>query len=139
MPLESRLVQSAHERPLIAVVGPEAPAERKAALTEAGVTLIEVGAGEGGGVDFAQALKELADRGFSRVLAEGGAEVAASLVSGDFVDEVVILRAPVVVGPDGVRALAGMALSAIQRSPRYRLIETGVVGEDDMRRYVRSS
>ncbi len=80
----------------------------------------------------------LAERGFSRILAEGGAEVAASLVAGDFVDEVVILRAPVVVGTDGVRALAGMAMSAVERSPRYRLIETSSVGDDQLRRYVRA-
>ena len=35
-----------------------------------------------------------------------------------------------VVGPDGVRALGGYALSAIERSPRYRQIETAMLGED---------
>jgi diaminohydroxyphosphoribosylaminopyrimidine deaminase/5-amino-6-(5-phosphoribosylamino)uracil reductase len=45
----------------------------------------------------------------------------------------------VVVGLDGVRALGGMALSALERSPRYRLIETAYVGEDVMRRYVRAA
>jgi diaminohydroxyphosphoribosylaminopyrimidine deaminase/5-amino-6-(5-phosphoribosylamino)uracil reductase len=46
-------------------------------------------------------------------------------------------RAPVVVGPDGVRALAGQALSAIERSPRYRLADDAVIGEDRLRRYLR--
>jgi len=138
LPLQSRLVQSARQRPLMVIVGPEALSERKSALTEAGVTVIEVDAGPGGGVDFSGALAALAARGFARVLAEGGAEVAASLVSGDLVDEVVIFRAPVVVGPDGVRALAGMALSAVERTPRYRLIDTGWAGDDQMRRYVRA-
>ena len=72
------------------------------------------------------------------MFAEGGAEVAASLVAGDLIDEVVIFRAPVVVGPNGVRALSGTALSAIERSPRYRLVETAIVGDDTMRRYVRT-
>jgi diaminohydroxyphosphoribosylaminopyrimidine deaminase / 5-amino-6-(5-phosphoribosylamino)uracil reductase len=52
---------------------------------------------------------------------------------------VIILRAPVVVGPDGVRALGGMALSAIERSPRYLLVETMPVGEDTLRHYVRAA
>ena len=51
--------------------------------------------------------------------------------------EAVIFRAPVVVGPNGVRALGGTALSALERSPRYRQIETTVAGVDIMRRYVR--
>jgi diaminohydroxyphosphoribosylaminopyrimidine deaminase/5-amino-6-(5-phosphoribosylamino)uracil reductase len=52
-------------------------------------------------------------------------------------DEVVLFRAPVVVGADGVRALGGYALSAIERSPRFRQIEASAVGEDQMRRYLR--
>jgi hypothetical protein len=32
-----------------------------------------------------------------------------------------------------------MALSAIERSPRYRLIDTAPVGEDVMRRYIRAA
>jgi diaminohydroxyphosphoribosylaminopyrimidine deaminase/5-amino-6-(5-phosphoribosylamino)uracil reductase len=54
------------------------------------------------------------------------------------VDEVILFRAPVVVGPNGVRALAGQALSAIERSPRYRLVEDAVRGEDRKFRYVRA-
>ena len=137
MPLDSVLVQSASQTPLIAVVGPEAEEARKADLAKAGASIIEVGEGEGG-LDLNELLDELSERGFTRVFAEGGAEVAASLISGDLVDEVLIFRAPVVVGADGVRALAGLALSAIERSPRYRLIDTVAVGEDTMRHYVRT-
>jgi diaminohydroxyphosphoribosylaminopyrimidine deaminase/5-amino-6-(5-phosphoribosylamino)uracil reductase len=138
LPLDSRLVESAREFPLIVVVGPEAPDDRKAALTEAGAKIIEVSAGPGG-VDLEETLEALAKEGFSRVLAEGGSEVAASLVSADLLDEVVLFRAPVVVGPDVVRALAGTALSAIERNPRYRVVETAIVGDDQMRRYFRAA
>jgi diaminohydroxyphosphoribosylaminopyrimidine deaminase/5-amino-6-(5-phosphoribosylamino)uracil reductase len=138
LPVDSRLVQSAKETPLIAVVGPTAPAENKAALMKSGAGLVEV-EGSGEKLDLQAVLGALSDRGFTRVLAEGGAKVAAALVAGDLVDEVVIFRAPVVVGPDGVHALAGTALSAIERSPRYCLAETTPVGDDTMRRYVRAA
>ena len=134
--LESNLVQTARDVPLIVVVGPQAPEVNKSALAAAGATIVPVDAASGG-IDLRQALEALAGKGFSRVFAEGGAEVAASLVAGDLIDEVVIFRAPVVVGPNGVRALAGTALSALERSPRYRLVETAAVGVDVMRRYVR--
>lgn len=137
MPLESNLVQTAREVPLTAVVGPEAPEARKAGLEAAGVKIIPVEAAAGG-VDLRQALEALAKEGHARVYAEGGAEVASSLVGADLIDEVVIFRAPVVVGANGVRALGGTALSAIERSPRYRLVETAAVGVDVMRRYVRA-
>jgi diaminohydroxyphosphoribosylaminopyrimidine deaminase/5-amino-6-(5-phosphoribosylamino)uracil reductase len=138
IPVESRLVRSAKETPLIVMAGPAAPGERRAVLADAGVTVIEVPAG-GDRLDLAAVMATLSERGFTRVFAEGGAEVAASLVAADLVDEAILFRADVVVGPDGVRALAGTALSAIERSPRYRLAETATFGEDTMRRYVRAA
>jgi diaminohydroxyphosphoribosylaminopyrimidine deaminase / 5-amino-6-(5-phosphoribosylamino)uracil reductase len=137
LPLESNLVQSAKEAPLIVIVGPEAPPGRRAELEAAGVKLIAVEAAQGG-LNLRQALETLASEGYSRLFAEGGAEVAASLVAADLIDEVIIFRAPVVVGANGVRALGGTALSALERSPRYRLAETAAVGVDVMRRYVRA-
>jgi diaminohydroxyphosphoribosylaminopyrimidine deaminase/5-amino-6-(5-phosphoribosylamino)uracil reductase len=131
------LVQTAGNVPLWIIVGSDAPAERRAALEAAGATVIEVNQGTGG-LDIAAALIALGSRGITRVLAEGGSRVAGSLVAAGFADEVVLFRASVVVGPDGVRALGGRALSAVERSPRYRLVEDSVIGEDRMLRYLRS-
>ncbi|MCC6982681.1 MAG: bifunctional diaminohydroxyphosphoribosylaminopyrimidine deaminase/5-amino-6-(5-phosphoribosylamino)uracil reductase RibD [Bauldia sp.] len=137
LPLNSKLVQSAGEKPLWLIVSSEAPAERKNALANAGVEVIEVGTGSGG-LAIADALTALSERGITRVLAEGGAKIAASLVSNDLTQEVILIRAPVVVGPDGIRALAGLALSAVERSPRYQLVDESMVGEDNFRRYLRA-
>lgn len=132
----STLIQTARDIPLIVVVGPDAFEDRKAAFAEAGARVVEVDDGDGN-IDISAVLSFLAEEGFTRVLAEGGALVASSLVAEDLIDEVVLFRAPVVVGQDGVRALGGYALSAIERSPRYRLTETRWVGDDQMRRYRR--
>jgi diaminohydroxyphosphoribosylaminopyrimidine deaminase/5-amino-6-(5-phosphoribosylamino)uracil reductase len=138
LPLDSHLVASARETPLIAVVTPGAEEAKKDALRDAGVRIIEVDEGPGG-VSLKKALETLSVEGFTRILVEGGSEVASSLVSDDLVDEAIIFRADVVVGPDGVRALAGNALSAIERSPRYRAAGAGMAGNDQMRRYLRNA
>jgi diaminohydroxyphosphoribosylaminopyrimidine deaminase/5-amino-6-(5-phosphoribosylamino)uracil reductase len=137
LPLESKLTATAREVPVTIIAGPEAPPERKEALADAGVQVLETAEGPGG-VNLEKALELLGGRGMTRVLVEGGAEVASSLVAADLVDEIVLFRAPVVVGADGVRALAGYALSAIERSPRYRQIDAAIIGDDQMRRYVRA-
>jgi diaminohydroxyphosphoribosylaminopyrimidine deaminase/5-amino-6-(5-phosphoribosylamino)uracil reductase len=137
LPLGSKLVTTARAVPVAVVTGPEAPVERKEALAEAGVRVIEVGDGSGG-VNLEAALRQLAEIGITRLLVEGGSRVASSLVGLDAVDEVILFRAPVVVGADGVRALDGYALSAIERSPRYRQIDAAIVGDDLMRRYQRA-
>jgi diaminohydroxyphosphoribosylaminopyrimidine deaminase/5-amino-6-(5-phosphoribosylamino)uracil reductase len=136
--LNSNLIQTARDIPLIVVVGSGAFDDRKKALADAGATVLDVGDGDEA-IDIDAVLSRLADDGFTRVFAEGGAQVASSLMAEDLIDEVVLIRAPVVVGQDGVRALGGYALSAIERSPRFRLIEQATLGDDQMRRYQRTS
>lgn len=138
LPLQSKLVTSAREVPVAVIAGPEAPTERKEALAEAGVRIVEVGGNGSGGVDLEEGFRRLAEMDVTRILVEGGSRVASSLVAADLVDEAVLFRAEVVVGPDGVRALDGYALSAIERSPRYRQIDAAIVGDDQMRRYIRA-
>jgi diaminohydroxyphosphoribosylaminopyrimidine deaminase/5-amino-6-(5-phosphoribosylamino)uracil reductase len=137
IPLSSRLVETAREVPLWIVARDDAPADRVAALQAAGAEVISVRGGSGG-TDLGEALSRLAERGITRVLAEGGAKVASTLVTQGLADEVILFRAPVVVGPDGVRALAGNALSAIERSPRYQTLDDIAVGDDRMRHYLRT-
>ncbi len=133
----TQLVQTAREVPFWLVAAESASAERVGALEAAGVRVLTVGEGPGG-VEINETLAALAEAGITRLLVEGGSKVAAALVSQGLADEVVLFRAPVVVGPDGVMALAGNALSAIERSPRYRLVEDAPVGGDRMRRYLRA-
>ena len=137
LPLDTKLVTTAGDVPVLVVVGPAAGADAKAALTAAGVKVIETTDGPNG-LNLPEALAELAREGLTRILVEGGARVAASLLADDLLDEIILFRAPVVVGPDGVRALEGYALSAIERSPRFRQIDAAIVGDGQMRRYVRA-
>ena len=58
-------------------------------------------------------LRELSDRGITRLLVEGGARVAASFVTADLVDEAWLLRGPDPIGDDGVAALGALPLTAI--------------------------
>lgn len=134
--LGTNLVKTARDLPFWLMAGEDAPEERVAALRDAGVVVERVPAGSGG-VDLNRVFAKLAERGLTRVLVEGGAKLAASLVSLGLVDEVLFFRAPVVVGSGGVRALAGQALSAVERSPRYRMADDLMIGEDRLRRYLR--
>ena len=127
------------DAPVKIFVAPDAPAENVAALASAGAEVIAVPLAREGRLDLTAVLTDLRDSGFTRLFAEGGAEVAAALVAADLVDEVVIIRAPVVVGAGGVRALGDTALSAIERSPRYHLVDTVPVGDDVMRTYWRAA
>jgi diaminohydroxyphosphoribosylaminopyrimidine deaminase/5-amino-6-(5-phosphoribosylamino)uracil reductase len=136
LPVTAAIFQTVGEAPLIVFVGPDAPAERTVALAAVGATVVPVPV-TSIGVDLNAALAHLAAIGHARVLVEGGAHVAASLLDGDLLDDIAIFRAPVAIGADGVPALAGAKLSAIEDSPRFRQYDMRVAGNDVMRRYVR--
>jgi len=134
----ARVFASIGEAPVLVFVAADAPRERRSALTEAGATVVETPAADGG-VDLAAVLAHLAAAGYSRVLAEGGSAVAASLLAGDFADEVVLFRAPLVIGDNGIPVLVRGSLADIEAGARYRLLDVAVYGHDVMRRYGRAA
>lgn len=58
----------------------------------------------GAGVDLLKAMSELARRGINRLMVEGGAEVAASFLAADLVDEAWIFQSLNPLGSGGVKA-----------------------------------
>lgn len=88
-------------------------------------------------LDLGAALARLAAEGIGRLLVEGGASVARSLLEADLVDEVMLFRSPVRLGPERVPALAGLPLSVIESSQAFRRTERRMFGPDRMVRYER--
>jgi diaminohydroxyphosphoribosylaminopyrimidine deaminase/5-amino-6-(5-phosphoribosylamino)uracil reductase len=92
---------------------------------------------KGAGLDLAACLEQLSGRGVTRLLVEGGAEVARSFIEADLVDEAMLFRSPNVLGGDIVPALAGLPLSEIEDSRRFRRVGRRMFGSDRMTRYER--
>ena len=61
-------------------------------------------------VDLAAALGALAERGYARVLAEGGPTLNGQLVAAGLLDELCLTVSPLLAGGDAKRILAGPAL-----------------------------
>jgi riboflavin biosynthesis pyrimidine reductase len=101
----SRFFVDAEARPIIFTAAAAAEADREAAARVADVYVV----GEDG-VNLRRAIDVLNDRGHENVLAEGGPLVAATLAAEDLLDEVCLTIAPLVVGGDARRILAGPAL-----------------------------
>lgn len=87
-------------------------------LAEAGARCILVPAGQGG-IDMPQALRALGTRGLTRILVEGGAQLAASLLRADLVDRIVWFHAPGVIGADGLAGLAELGVDVLAGMPRF--------------------
>lgn len=89
-------------------------------------------------LDLNAALDRLGAFGLTRILVEGGARVAASLVTGGLADDVILFRSLTEVGQDGVPALKDLPLSAIEDSPHFRMTGRRRFGDDTMVRYRRA-
>jgi diaminohydroxyphosphoribosylaminopyrimidine deaminase/5-amino-6-(5-phosphoribosylamino)uracil reductase len=88
------------------LVGDAAPADCVAALEAAGARILTIPTTADGRLDLAAALQALGREGLGSLLVEGGAALADALLAADLLDEMVIARSRVVVGPDGVAAPA---------------------------------
>ena len=104
---DSPFFTAAVARPIVVTVGQAPVLERKKAEDVADVIV----AGEVD-VDLAVALGALAERGFARVLAEGGPSLNGQLTAAGLLDELCLTLSPLLVGGDAKRILAGPGLGS---------------------------
>lgn len=133
----SKLVHSARQTPLWVMTSETAEAAAAMKLGAAGAQIVRLPVTAATGLDLPAVLHELAARGITRLLVEGGARVASSCVAEGLVDEVWLLRGPDAIGEGGIDALDAMPLSAITGSPAFRLRGSEVLGQDTLTIYER--
>jgi len=116
----SQLVKTAREIPTWVItsdVGPKAED-----LASLGVEVITAGSDSVG--------KLLAARGLTRVLIEGGGEVAGGFLRADLIDEIAWFRASAVIGSGGKPAVGEIKASSLAALPGFTRGETLVFGAD---------
>lgn len=120
MPLGSGLVQSAFDAPVL-IVHENAPVDKIVDLRAKGCELIEVDP-----CDLKTILSVLAGRGTTRLLVEGGGRVAGAFLSAGFIDELQMIRSPIMLGGQGVAAFSrGDPIAC-----GMKLQKTRVLGDD---------
>lgn len=137
LPLTSKLVKSAAQAPVIVLTRAGSAPERRAAFQGAGVRLLDVPLDASGEMDLREGLRLLGGLGFTRVLAEGGARLAASLLRAGLADRLVWHRAARLIGGDGVAAIAGFGVDTLAQTPGFTLLTRRQAGEDVLETYAR--
>ena len=132
-----QLGRTAREVPVWLCHGPDAPANALAVWAAQGARLFECDM-QAGRVDVVSALRALAGAGLTRVLCEGGGQLAASLLRADLVGEVVAFGAGLVIGEEGRAAIGTMDVTHLGEAPRFILAGSQVVGGDVMTRWLRA-
>lgn len=137
LPFTSRLAATAGAAPVWVVHRSGADPRRRAAFASLGVVTIEVAAAPAG-VALEAVLAALAQRGLTRVLAEGGAGLAGSLLAGDLVDRLAWFHSAAVMGGDGWPAVQGMGIEKLAGMPRLARLSGRALGADFLSEFARA-
>jgi diaminohydroxyphosphoribosylaminopyrimidine deaminase / 5-amino-6-(5-phosphoribosylamino)uracil reductase len=124
------LVREARDAPTWVLTQPSADPARRRALLDHGVTVLDVEPGADGVISLATALAVLGESGITRLLVEGGGRLAAALARARLIDRLAWVHAPILIGGDGVPAIAEFGLDALAKAPRFERVWTETVGED---------
>jgi diaminohydroxyphosphoribosylaminopyrimidine deaminase/5-amino-6-(5-phosphoribosylamino)uracil reductase len=135
-PLTSKLARTAADVPLWFLVRDGLDPDRLNAFVELGATVIQVAAGEMG-IDLRDGLNALAQEGLTRVLVEGGGQVAASFIRADLVDRIAWFHAPAVMGGDGWPGVQGFGIEKLAMMPRFGRTRVTPLGDDVLTEFKR--
>ncbi len=130
LPLEGNLGRTAGSAPLWLCHHAEAPAARRAAWEAAGAKLIEIPRNSDTRIDLEALMRQLGERGLTRILCEGGGQLAAALLAADLVDAIVTYTGGIALGQESVPVVGPLALDALADAPGFRLVGAGRVGTD---------
>lgn len=123
-PLSSRLFNGGS--PVIVYTRRDAPVKRMSALERRGVTVVPLGGTRG--VTMAQVVKDLARRGVSSVLVEGGAEMYAQWLDAGLVSKLYLFTAPVRFR-EGLAPFRTLNVSKTFRKRRHRRLGPDILEE----------
>jgi diaminohydroxyphosphoribosylaminopyrimidine deaminase / 5-amino-6-(5-phosphoribosylamino)uracil reductase len=126
----SRMVADARQTPTWVLTLRSGDPARIQALLAAGVAVIEVDPDPEGRIDLAAALAALGERGITRLLVEGGAGLAAALLRARLVDRLAWLHAPLLIGGDGIPAIAALGGDRLADAARFKRLSMEPVGDD---------
>ncbi len=137
LPLTSRVVETAGSVATWVITLPDHDEARARAYTDAGVKILKASPGRDHLIDLEKAMETLAANGMTRVLVEGGAHLSAALLRAGLVDRLAWLRAPRLLGGDGLPAAVAFGVDHLSQTPHFALLESRRAGNDTLELYER--
>ena len=119
LPLDSQLVRTAHEVPVMIGTTQHAPADRLKRLRRAGVEVLVFTATTNQQPDLHEVLRELGNRRMTNLLVEGGGRILGTLFDQRLIDEVHAFIAPTLAGgQNSPTPLAGLGVDVMSNAAR---------------------
>ena len=129
IPLESKVLKNLSKIPTIIWTEKNINSPKKKILVDMGVELIELEKVKNK-LNLIKGLNSLSEKGFNKVLVEGGSEISASLIANSLIDKVFLYRSGIFIGGDGLSGIASYNIDNLELAKRYGLIKTRVLDDD---------
>ena len=130
LPLDSRLVKTAAETPVILATTEKAPREALKKLSRKGLEIIEVKS-RYRRVDLKALAQRLGEMELTNVIIEGGGELLASAFSASLVDRVIVFVAPKIFGGRRAKtAVEGKGIAKVMEALPIKYTQFFPIGED---------
>jgi diaminohydroxyphosphoribosylaminopyrimidine deaminase/5-amino-6-(5-phosphoribosylamino)uracil reductase len=130
LPITSKLVMTAKLHPTWLITRNDNDEEYLSPYITNGVTIIGMPLSEDGKIDLIATFHELANRGLTRILVEGGSSLATSLMRLDLIDRIAWFQAPIFLGNDGVAAIKSLGIDDLEYAHKFRRISVSKSGND---------
>ena len=137
-PLDSALVRTIDQAPLLLIARSGADPDRRSTLEAAGARVLNFSCHDDGHFDLDAVLRALwTELGIGELLVEAGPRLMGSLLADQLIDELAVFIAPCVLG-DGAAlpALTGMAPERLANAANFRLTGVHRRGGDLLLRYL---
>lgn len=118
--------------PVVVATTAASPVAWRRAIATKGVQLLECEPGASGGVDLAQLLRALGDRGVLSAWVEGGPMLLGSLFDSGHVDEVWAFLAPKIIGGGAFPAVRGRGVDRVEAAWALRDAEVELLADGDV-------
>ena len=126
--LDSQLVKTAREIPVMVVGREDTDPEQKRRLIEHGVCVESCGQDS---IDLKEFLRRLGDRGATNVLVEGGGKLLGSFLEENLIDEVHAFVCPKLVGGEtAATPIGGLGISKMREAIELTHLHTEVIEND---------
>ena len=133
----NQIASSAAEYETIVFTTNEAKHGKQVQLEKLGIKIEPTEMDKNGKVSIIAVLEALADNGITSVLVESGGQLAAEFIRLNLVDYLLVYRAPIVIGGDGVAAIGNVGLSTLNMAVPFERIQTEGLGIDLLDTYRR--
>lgn len=133
LPTSSRLVQTARDVPLLVATCADADPVRRSELERAGAGFLATETFDGK-VALPELLEDLAAKGMSTLLVEGGAATAKYFLDEELVDRIVLFRGAIVIGTGGLAA----PIDEHHMPAGFRLLREAIYGDDRVAEWARA-